>query len=455
MNNRFDALRAFYQSKLYPCLCALIVFTGHSTGLEILFFEILALGFLIGALVADDLRFAIPTVLYTIFLVTPEHSPNVPSYSDHYLQPLPLTFLAIGFGCIAVGIAIFAIRNRGKANPFSCKGVFWGLLALSVALVANGAFSPNYTVQNLLFALSFPAVLLGLYWLFSRYVRTERSAIEYFMFCLVLAGLQIVCQLMFAYLTYVEFADGGIVKESVVLGWAVWTSLGGMQAFLMPSCFYFAANHRRGYHFYGLGLLQFLGVLLSQSRGAMLFGAITLALCMLLVSFFGKNKKINRIISLAIVLCGVCGVIVLWGKLMPMIEGIFLNGLGDNGRFELWKTGIGQFLAHPVFGAGFYDSGIVQDWLIEVYPYFYHNTLIQMLGACGAVGFLAYLYHRFDTIRLTVKKPNLCKTVLALCIFTLMAFCVLDVIFFITYPLLFYTLMLVFMEKSNAVAAQK
>ena len=73
-----------------------------------------------------------------------------------------------------------------------------------------------------------------------------------------------------------------------------------------------------------------------------------------------------------------------------------------------------------------------------------------MLGSCGVVGIAAYLYHRVSTVRLTFRKPNLYKSTLALCIFTLMAFCLLDVIFFITYPLLFYTLMILFMEKSRA-----
>ncbi|MBQ9797524.1 MAG: O-antigen ligase family protein [Clostridia bacterium] len=444
-----EVLHPFYQGKYYPLLVSLLVFVGHSTGWDILFFEIMVATFVVGCLIEKDLRFALPTVFGVIFLVTPEHSPNVPSYSDYYLQPLPLTFLIIGFGAILCGGVIFAIRNRRNTNPVPLKGSFLGLAILSAALCLNGALSPAYTVQNLLFALSFPIILVGLYWLFARYVHFDRAAFDYFMYCLVLAGMQIVCQLLLAYATTVQFVDGDIVKESVVLGWAVWTSLGGMQAFLMPACFYFAATHPRGYLFYAMGLLQFLGVLLSQSRGAMLFGAITLVLCMALVCFFGKNKRINRIISVSIIAVGLCGVLVLWNKLLPMLQNVFANGLGDNGRFDLWRLGISQFFKHPIFGAGFYDSGIVQDWLIEVYPYFYHNTLVQMLGSCGVVGIAAYLYHRVSTVRLTFRKPNLYKSTLALCIFTLMAFCLLDVIFFITYPLLFYTLMILFMEKSR------
>ena len=65
------------------------------------------------------------------------------------------------------------------------------------------------------------------------------------------------------------------------------------------------------------------------------------------------------------------------------------------------------------------------------------------------VGFAAYLYHRFTTVRLVLKQPNLYKTFLGICILGLLLFSLLDVLFFNTYPTIMYSLMLVFMDHAN------
>jgi uncharacterized membrane protein HdeD (DUF308 family) len=109
-------------------------------------------------------------------------------------------------------------------------------------------------------------------------------------------GLIICAQLLLAYgMGGINFdGTGSVVKESVMLGWGVWTAIGGMLAFLMPACFYFAHSHRNGWVYYLLGLLEYLCIFLSQSRGALLFGTLVLGLCVLILLFSGKNKKMNE-----------------------------------------------------------------------------------------------------------------------------------------------------------------
>ena len=146
----------------------------------------------------------------------------------------------------------------------------------------------------------------------------------------------------------------------------------------------------------------------------------------------------------------------MWDKLSGVLNNFMTRGFDDNGRLELWQNGIHQFLEHPIFGAGFYDHGItaeeVLNWEINVYPYFYHNTPIQMLGTAGIVGFAAYLYHRAYTVKLFMVRPNLKKSFLAIGVLAMVLFCMLDVLFFITYPLMYYALMLLYMEKSDVKA---
>ena len=53
-------------------------------------------------------------------------------------------------------------------------------------------------------------------------------------------------------------------------------------------------------------------------------------------------------------------------------------------------------------------------------------------------------------MRLVFRKPDPYKSFLGLCVLGLLVFCLLEVIFFSTYPTIIYALMLLFMEKKDA-----
>ncbi len=456
MQFKLDAVRAFYNSRWYALLVTALIFVGYATGTEVVCFLIMTATLLGACFVAYDFRFAIMPFLCTVFFVTVEHTPGAPTHSSFYGTAPILPILIVAFGAILVGFIVFAIRNRARANAFPKKGVFLSLVILCAALCLNGIFNSAYTVQNLAFAASFPLALLCTFLLFSLFVDFKNGATDHFMFCLVLAGMLIVLQFLyvFACTDVIRFDENGdILKWSIVLGWAVHNSFAGLLSMLIPACFYFAATHRFGWLFYGLGLIELLVVVASQSRAATLVGAAIVLLCMVTVCFFGKNKRVNRFITLGLAAVGILGVIFLWDKISGIFANFLANGFDDNGRYEIWKTGIDQFLAHPIFGAGFYDSGItaeeILEWNLQVYPNLYHNTVIQMLGAAGIVGLGAYLWHRFCTVRLILVRPNLAKTMLAFGVLALLLFGMLDVLFFITYPLLYYALILVFMERGE------
>ena len=443
-----EKLRSFYLSKLYPLLVVLLIFVGHSTGLDILFGAIMIGTLIVGCWICNDLRFAILPFLCTIFIVTIDHSPNVPYYSRYYLEKGPLITVIVMAVLLIASLVYFAIKNRRFAKLFSKKGMFPSLAIFCGALLFNGLFGNYYTIQNLLYVTSFFFSLLVMYFLFAAYVRFDKTATNYFMYCLVLAGMLIAAQLFFAYGTTVRFDGNNPIKESVLLGWGVWTAIGGMLAFLMPACFYFAADHKHGWIGYLLGLIEFIAIFLSQSRGALLIGGVVLALCLITLCFVGAYKKRNRIFALVLIGCAILGGLLLSGKILALLQNFLNYGFGDNGRFDLWKLGFNHFLQNPIFGSGFY-SFVNEEWLKDVYPYFYHNTVIQLLGATGLVGFLAYAYHRFCTVRLVFKKPNLCKTFLGIGILGFLLFSLIDVLFFSTYPTMFYALMLLFMDKTD------
>jgi len=174
---------------------------------------------------------------------------------------------------------------------------------------------------------------------------------------------------------------------------------------------------------------------------------VGLMLCFLYLFFRGKNRTQNRILIGFLIAAGLVGMLLLKDQILEMLKNF--KTLGDNGRTEKWAGGWNNFKKYPIFGSGFYDSFRDPAFEHGFDPYLYHNTVIQMLGACGLVGFLAYVFHRVQTVRLVFKKINPCKIFLGIALLCFLLFNLLDVLFFKFYPSFFYVLMLLCMEKSE------
>ena len=443
-------LRNFYLGKYYPILAVLLVFFGHATGQEIIFGALLLLSMVPACFLCDDARFALLPLLCVTFTVSAkDYAPNDTGYAERFWNAPVIIAMAIVLILVIGAFVCFVHRQRNSCNKLPRSGVFYGLLALCGAFLLNGLFSQNYTPMNLFFSGLIALILLAIYLLFTLYIQFDRKCMDYLAYCLVISGLLICAELILAYVTTVRFENGEIVKGSVVLGWGVWTTIGGMIAFLMPTCFYFAASHRRGWVGYLLGLFMYVCILLSQSRGALLMGSLALALCLFYLFFFGKNRKQNRIFTLIIALGAIAVCLLFSQKMLTLIQNFLQYGFGDNGRFDIWKIGFEHFLDDPVFGSGFYDSYVTEEWERTVDPYLYHNTIVQLFGATGLVGVVAYAYHRFTTVRLLLRRPTEGNVFLGIAILTLLLFSLLDVLFFKLYPSVFYATMLAFMERDR------
>ena len=450
MTNKTDHIRKFYRGVWYPFLVAALVFAGHTSGLDVAFICAILLSAIPGLLVMHDAEFLISPFMMIAFTVTARYfNPTTVDYHyERFLEkPWSVPLFCIT-GVVIAAMGYFMIRNRRGANRLHRSPILLSLTILCGVMLFNGAFNPVYTPKNLLFVVIFAFSTLFVYLFFTLYGNFDRQSIDRFFFCLVITGVLVLAELAFAFFTRVRFEDGTIVKESVVVGWGVWTSIGGMLAFLLPAPFYFARWHRNGWIFFLIGLAMFAGTLCSQSRGALLVGCAVLPVCLALVCAGGSNRKQNRMFTTFVVVALAVGALLLSRHVGALVRNFTDYGLNDNGRFALWKAGWKNFLRYPVFGSGFYDS-VEGDWNFVVYPYFYHNTLVQMLAACGAVGFLAYLWHRAMTVRLVFTRRNVPKAFLGACILGLLLFGLIDVQFFKTYPTILYAQMLVYMEMSE------
>ncbi len=445
-------LQDFYQGIYYPILAVVLALLSHATALEAVFLTLLLLTVAGGLLLCEDLKFAVMPVLCATFgITTGGFTPSAPGYERFYENRWLLGSLIVGVLAVLVSLVLFVLRNCKRARLPGKASLLWGMLVFCMAIACNGFFSPAWSLSDLAFVASMAVPLAGVYLLFHAFMRFEKGMARYLMYCFFLTGILLMAELFFAYLTRVQITDGVIEKGSVVFGWGVWTNMGGMLAFMMPACFYFASeSERHAWIGYATGLLLFLGTLLSQSRGALVVGGGILCLCLLALCLTGRNRRVNRFLTLGVAAVGVVGGVLLFGKVMALLQNFLNYGFADNGRMELWRSGLTKFSEYPVFGAGFHNTCYNEGWNRVGFPSLCHNTVVQLLGSCGAIGFLGYAYHRFDTVRLFLKKRRDPAVLYSgLCILSLLLFSLLDVLFFKSYPIFFYVFLLMIMENAG------
>ncbi|MBE6552741.1 MAG: O-antigen ligase family protein [Ruminococcaceae bacterium] len=450
MTANTDTIRRFYDGIYYPIAVILLVFLGHVLELDVLFAALIALSVIPALLLCSDLRFLITPYLSIYFVIgVKDYTPSQTGMAERFLNPAVLTLAAILAVALIVAFVLFFKHNAKNANPLHSRALFWSMILFCCILLTNGVFFANYTPKNLLFVSSIALPLLVSYLPFALFLRFDRKTFDYFLSVLVLIGLLLSAELLFAYATTVRFENGQIVKESVILGWGVWTNVGCMLAMLMPACFYFAHSHRYGWIGLILGFFEFFCIVLSQSRGALLVGALALMLCLLILCIGGKNRRFNRVFTAVVFGLGGVAVLLVSEHLAVLVKSFLQTGFSDNGRFEIWRLGISNFKRAPIFGCGFYESYENPAWDVGVFPHLYHNTVIQLLSSGGVMALLAYLCHRVLSIRALFRSPTHGKLFLAVGILSLLAFSLLDVMFFMIYPIMFYSLMLLFMENGS------
>ena len=104
---------------------------------------------------------------------------------------------------------------------------------------------------------------------------------------------------------------------------------------------------------------------------------------------------------------------------------------------------------------GFGNSHGVNDKFVIAAPEFFHNTVIQMLASCGILGFLAYAFHRYQTVKLFVSHRTPISFFLGMSVLTLLLTSLLDIHLFNIFPAMFYSVILCVLERDGKYWRQK
>ncbi len=439
---------SFYSSLYYPILVALLVYISHTFSVELLAIILVGLSASIGVVLCKDIKYVLAPALMIFFCLSKN---NVYYKNGSFFSVDTLTTVAIIAGVFIVSlIAHFIIYKKHIDFKSAIRSpLFLGYVTFSIGILLNGLFDKDsFSLLNLGFTFLLTVSYIVVFYILYIGIDFTEDFKKYLIYVLFISSLLITCELYSLFLTgQIRFENGEIVKESIVTGWGIWNTMGCYLSMLLPIHFYLATFVKKyGFIFYITGLISYLSIVLSLSRSSLLAGTFVIGISIIISCFKGENKVINRIISGVLCAIGILGIILLWDKISNILGDYISRGLDDNGRFEIYKFGIKKFLNNPIFGGGFYNAYYnVTNGL----PFGYHNTLIQMMASCGIVGLLGYSFHRYQTIKLFIKKRSFENAFLGLCVCALLITSLLDVHMISLYPAIYYSIILIAIEKSN------
>ena len=393
-------------------------------------FIIITVSFFIsfGFLFKKNLNCLLVIFLFMASMISLKNSPaNIDMNSNNTFFFEPSSYITC---FIAVAIPVLIVLARAIQNFILGKISFgwtsFSTILLGVIFLFNGAFSNSYNNLNFLFGL-FMLFFFTIFY-FSVYPDVSINK-ESIVFISRQVGFYILVPAIEMFIYYIRyFVDGNIITSrlDIFLGWGNRNTIGLL--FVICFCFliYMARCEKNIYfkvYSYILCFLVFVGIMMSFSRQTYLFFWLLISSYFLISAIKGnKATKLRYLILLGLwILCSFGSLLAL--SCFGVLDMLEMKVFGVE-RITLLKEAFDAFVANPIFGSGFYFVGsdpVVQ--LDAILPYFCHNTLLEMLGACGILGLLSYGFYRFNTIKEIFK--NFCiekvPVIMALSIIILMS----------------------------------
>ncbi len=395
LDDKLKPIRSFFMSKKFNILifilaCVVTVFSIETYGL-VVFAGIICL---ILILCEDLLATTLPFLLLAMTLI---------KCYDSYSTFIGYIWLAIP----VVGSLLFHfIFYRTKIKVGKC---IWAMLAVSVATTIGGlGFLPLENYISLvgfyyIFGCGFGMTLV--YILLSTYIKAhdDYSLSDKLTQIMIVAGLFGVFMIVSYYLKNIETV---IDTHSIIyMQWR--NNLSTFFMFSMPFAFY---RSMKNPYYALIGFLFYGCILLTGSRGGLLFGGTELFICITLL--FSIDKR-HRVPYLAIIFSILMVVFIYFQDLYSFFGHTFdrlvmgLRGNDKEVRLGLFARAFYDFKSNPIFGTGltyfgnrdvFHNAKFALCW--------YHCEPLQIIASFGLVGVVAYVYQALTRLYIMLKRTT-------------------------------------------------
>lgn len=379
-------------NEIYATILAGVTLLGWFTQNNVGMILLICFG-LIALILLQDLKYVIPNVIFFIFTFS--------SGFENDKIPIHIILLATIFIVI---VMIFSFRKGFKIKKM--KSLI-GLLGLAVTTLLPFCWMHNAESGNEVFYFFYIADLgyLLIYILMVNGIR-EKS-IDILAITMSYLGILIAVQCGYTVWKARDEFDN-ILQYWFHLGWGLCNEAGIMFCVTLPFMFYLMGKQEKlpGMIFQHFKILiALVGLVLTNSRGAYLFGAVEIAILYLILFWKAKNARLYQnfffVFCLLVLVAMVCCKDLMIKIIDDVLEYVFGNKLDDNGRTELWETAYDYWQKNPLYkllGPGItcdlkeLSSGVG----IQLMPAVFHSTFFETLATGGMVGFAFLLWHFYQ-----------------------------------------------------------
>ncbi|MDE7163406.1 MAG: O-antigen ligase family protein [Clostridia bacterium] len=452
-------LRRALSSYFFPLVTACVSLACYYLGWDIVTIWYMCICGTAIMVCCKDVTPVICIFLFLNILVSLKHSPAyMGAASDYFVRPAILgqEIVAVAF---FAGSVIFRLVTGIVSRRFKLTPMFFGMVALCVAFALSGLFSTRYTPLNLMYGLALSATLLGIFTFVCGNIQIDEKTFIRIAFYLVALFATVAFELLIAYCTYDGLiVNGKVVRSLLFFGWGTYNQMGMILTLTLPAWFYLAGKDKYGTAYLVGALLNLLACYLCFSRQAMLMGSVIFAACAVWLLIWDKGRK--RIIN-ASVMAGILVIAAIILGVKHKDVSYFFSSFWDaletgSGRIAIWRDGLRNFLTKPVFGVGFYnpaaeygDVGYFSGNLSYSIPRMCHNTVLQIVSACGLVGLITYVIHRTQTVISFINNITHERVFIAMTLAALLLVCLLDNHIFYFLPTIVYAVLVALLSVTE------
>jgi len=433
-------MNRFFYSYPYIILISLIGSYGFIANQEMLVIYILAGILSIQWIFIRDL---VPTLIIMMILgiVPLDRYGEVSYFIPVILYVLP--FLVPSFIIHLIVYPPKFIRGR----------LFYTTLFVAIAITFGGALSPYY-FNNFSGASLYYFFLLGffmviLYQFQVNYTPNKKDLHLYFAKTMVGVGLMgILMVFSFYYLNWDWIQSQG---PDSYFQWS--NNLSNNLLISMPFAFYLSYKSKFGLPYFLFGSLQFIALVLTFSRGGMIFGSLSFVMLVSL-TFFLKPKRILSdgvlilLLSFGIYLFSERYFVGMYEVYSSILSTITVSE--EESRYKMFEMAIRNFKNYPLFGTGLGFSTAEHYDPQPMGMYWYHSTLSQVIGSFGILGILAYGYQSLVRLFTLIEKIHPFNFYVLMVFIGFGGYSLVNVGYFIPLPMVaFLTQMMIVVKVQN------
>ena len=404
MNNtkslfNIKSLSDFYGSDLFLGVCAIATLVCWSLNFVVMGFVVLAVLACVLLLTQSSLKGLFAIVAFAQFVAFED--------MDQVVNKFHIVCYIIVGACVLACVGVYFVKNFILHKKKLTLGKLWvGLLTLSVAVVLAGCMCPTYDKSYTWLALAFVAGVCLVYFLMIN--TTDDSMRDYIAKLFVWMGILVSAQMVIYYsrCESLEVFYSYIYQKHLFLGWGMSNSTASVLAFCVPFAFYFASKEKP-WLYLPLAVVFSVGILLSCSRGNILFSALVFPIALVFAWIKSKNKISFSftVVAIAFVVAGV--IFAVEDELAHTLRYLEEYGMSDNGRFKIWDYAMEvDYANNKIFGAGFFGEDN-----LELFGDLkkYHSTVVQILASAGIVGAIGFMVHYVQRYQLVFTRFSVFK----------------------------------------------